>query len=96
MTGHSILHLLSIPLQHLTLFHQGLIHLSHGILEMFAHAISSHYTIISIKGANYHRQCKHGHTNEGIASMLHYKKGLHDHGSSDAEGNKNSCVKSIT
>ena len=25
--------------------------------------------------------------------MLHYKKGLHDHGSSDAEGNKNSCVK---
>ena len=25
--------------------------------------------------------------------MLHYKKGLHDHGSSDAEGNKNYCVK---
>ena len=25
--------------------------------------------------------------------MLDYKKGLHDHGSSDAEGNKNSCVK---
>ena len=25
--------------------------------------------------------------------MLDYKKGLHDHGSSNAEGNKNSCVK---